>query len=177
MWLDSGSTWRTNGAKNHSESRSVVAVGGAGGGARVGRADMSWVWVGVLRPVGIWGHLDGENIQSYTTYSVRWWWLLYVYMTFSEVHGLIGGRADPEGVVGGGGTAGISAYATKGLGGTRPTFEGLGGTCPIPLDPGLGCVCVCGGGGVDSAVVPIARDAPPQKKIQKTPFGKIRCVR
>ena len=23
------------------------------------------VWVGVLRPVGIWGHLQGENIQSY----------------------------------------------------------------------------------------------------------------
>ena len=27
------------------------------------------VWMGGLRPVGIWGHLQGENIQSYNLFS------------------------------------------------------------------------------------------------------------
>ena len=28
-----------------------------------------WVWVGILRPVGIWGYLQGENIHSYNLFS------------------------------------------------------------------------------------------------------------
>ena len=35
-----------------------------------------WVWVGILRPVGIWGHLQGKSICTDITNSVRWWWLL-----------------------------------------------------------------------------------------------------
>ena len=36
-----------------------------------------WVWVEVLRPIGISGHLQGENIQSYNLFSpvmmIIWW--------------------------------------------------------------------------------------------------------
>ena len=36
-----------------------------------------WIWVGALRPVGIWGHLQGENIQLYNLFSpvmmITWW--------------------------------------------------------------------------------------------------------
>ena len=36
----------------------------------------TWVWVEVLRSVGIYGHLTGENIQSYNLFSpvmITWW--------------------------------------------------------------------------------------------------------
>ena len=48
-------------------------------------------WVGVLRPVGIWGHLQGENIQLYNLFSpvmMITWWRRQSPSLFDKWHGI-----------------------------------------------------------------------------------------
>ena len=46
-------------------------------GTELVRVWVFWVWVGGLRPVGMWGHLQGENIRLYNLFSpvmmITWW--------------------------------------------------------------------------------------------------------
>ena len=51
-----------------------------------------WVWLEDLRPVGIWGHLQGQNIlYSHATYSVRWWWTIKTHIFYINLYKLFYG--------------------------------------------------------------------------------------